>query len=58
VDPDLRRQQRFCAEVTRRGSLFHPHHNWFLSSAHRPEHIEATLSMADEALALMKSEGI
>jgi len=56
VDPDLRRQQRFCAEVTRRGALFHPHHNWFLSSAHKPEHIEATLSMADAAFAAMEDE--
>ena len=58
ADPDLRRQQRFCGEVTRRGALFHPHHNWFLSSAHQPAHIEATLAMADEALAVMKNEGL
>jgi glutamate-1-semialdehyde 2,1-aminomutase len=57
-DPDLRRQQRFCGEVTRRGALFHPHHNWFLSAAHQPQHIDATLVMADEALAEMKSEGL
>jgi glutamate-1-semialdehyde 2,1-aminomutase len=57
-DPDLRLQQRFCAEVTRRGALFHPHHNWFLSSAHEPAHIEATLAMANEALTVMKSEGV
>jgi glutamate-1-semialdehyde 2,1-aminomutase len=57
-DRDLRRQQRLCAEVTRRGALFHPHHNWFLSSAHEPTHIQATLKMADESLAIMKSEGI
>jgi glutamate-1-semialdehyde 2,1-aminomutase len=57
-DPDLRRQQRFCGEVTRRGALFHPHHNWFLSAAHQPIHIKATLAMADEALSLMQSEGV
>jgi glutamate-1-semialdehyde 2,1-aminomutase len=56
-DPDLRRQQRFCGEVTRRGALFHPHHNWFLSMAHQPAHIEATLGMADEAMTVMRSEG-
>jgi glutamate-1-semialdehyde 2,1-aminomutase len=57
-DPDLRRQQRFCGEVTRRGAIFHPHHNWFLSSAHGPKDITATLAMADEAFAVMKSEGL
>jgi len=57
-DPDLRRQQRFCSEVTRRGAIFHPHHNWFLSSAHTPKDIDATLSMANEAFAAMKNEGL
>jgi glutamate-1-semialdehyde 2,1-aminomutase len=57
-DPSLRRQQRFCAEVTRRGAIFHPHHNWFLSSAHTPEDLTATLRMADEAFAVVKNEGL
>jgi len=57
-DPDLRKQQRFCGEVTRRGAIFHPHHNWFLSSAHTPDDIAQTLIMADEAFALMRSEGL
>jgi glutamate-1-semialdehyde 2,1-aminomutase len=56
-DPSLRRQQRFCAEVTRRGAIFHPHHNWFLSTAHTPADIAATLRMADEAFAMIKEEG-
>jgi len=57
-DPSLRRQQRFCAEVTRRGALFHPHHNWFLSAAHTPQDIVATLGMAGEAFAVLRDEGI
>ena len=57
-DPSLRRQQRFCAEVTRRGAIFHPHHNWFLSTAHTPQDITATLRMADEAFCVMKDEGL
>jgi glutamate-1-semialdehyde 2,1-aminomutase len=57
-DPSLRRQQRFCAEVTRRGALFHPHHNWFLSAAHTPQDIAATLRMADEAFAVIRDEGL
>jgi glutamate-1-semialdehyde 2,1-aminomutase len=57
-DPGLRRRQRFCAEVTRRGALFHPHHNWFLSAAHAPEDVAATLRMADEAFAVLREEGL
>ena len=57
-DPSLRRQQRFCAEVARRGAFFHPHHNWFLSAAHTPDDIILTLGMADEALAVMRDEGL
>ena len=57
-DPSLRRQQRFCIEVTRRGAFLHPHHNWFLSAAHTPEDITATLRMADEAFAVIRDEGL
>lgn len=54
-DPSLRRQQRFCAEVTRRGAFLHPHHNWFMSAAHTDEDIDATLAMADQTLAQMRA---
>ena len=57
-DPSSRRQQYFCAEVARRGAFFHPHHNWFLSAAHTPEDIGATLGMADDAFAVMRNEGL
>jgi glutamate-1-semialdehyde 2,1-aminomutase len=57
-DASLRRQQRFCAEVTQRGAFFHPHHNWFLSAAHTPQDIIATLRMAAEAFAVMQQEGL
>jgi glutamate-1-semialdehyde 2,1-aminomutase len=57
-DPSLRRRQRFCAEVTRRGALLHPHHNWFISAALTHEDIQATLAMAEEAFALMRAEGL
>jgi len=57
-DPSWRRQQRFCAEVARGGAFLHPHHNWFLCAAHTPDDIAATLRMADQAFALMRSEGL
>ena len=52
-DPSLRLQQHFCAEVTRRGAFFHPHHNWFISAAHTEADVAATLRMADEAFAVV-----
>ena len=57
-DPSSRRRQRFCAEVTRRGAFFHPHHNWFMSAAVTAADIDATLRMADEAFAIIKNEGL
>lgn len=53
-DPDLLKVQRFCAEVTRRGSFFHPHHNWFISAAHTKADIEETLNHVEGALKAMQ----
>lgn len=50
------RQQRFCAEATRRGIFLHPHHNWFISTAHTDEDLEKTLKVADECFAIVKKE--
>ncbi|MCB1153847.1 MAG: aminotransferase class III-fold pyridoxal phosphate-dependent enzyme [Deltaproteobacteria bacterium] len=52
-DPDLYKIQRFCAEVTKRGSFFHPHHNWFLSAAHTAADIDETLGQCEDALKAM-----
>jgi glutamate-1-semialdehyde 2,1-aminomutase len=57
-DPSLRRQQRFCAEVTQRGAFFHPHHNWFMSAAHSTQDLAATLQMADQAFAVLAAESL
>jgi glutamate-1-semialdehyde 2,1-aminomutase len=54
----MRRRQHFSAEVTRRGAFFHPHHNWFISAAHSPADVEATLHMADEAFAVLRGENL
>ncbi|SDU23170.1 glutamate-1-semialdehyde 2,1-aminomutase [Verrucomicrobium sp. GAS474] len=53
-DADFRRQQRFCAEVTARGAFFHPHHNWFLSTAHTEADIAETVRIAEEAFAVVR----
>ena len=48
ADRDLYLTQIFCAEVTRRGSFFHPHHNWFLCAAHDRGDVAETLTHAEE----------
>jgi glutamate-1-semialdehyde 2,1-aminomutase len=48
-DPDLFSNQIFCSEMTKRGIYLHPHHNWFLSYAHKEEHIQQTLEKAKTA---------
>ncbi len=53
-ETDFRRNQLFCAEVTKRGAFFHPHHNWFVSSAHTEDDVKKTLVMADEAMKEVK----
>jgi len=50
------RSQLFCSEVTKRGSFFHPHHNWFISAAHTEKDINETLEHADAAFKLVKTE--
>ncbi len=54
-DPSLYLNQLFCSEVTKRGSFFHPHHNWFLSVAHDEIDIKETLNHAEEAMKAVKS---
>jgi glutamate-1-semialdehyde 2,1-aminomutase len=48
------RSQLFCAQCSKRGVFFHPHHNWFLSAAHTKKDIERTLDVADEAFKIVK----
>ncbi|MFY9384413.1 MAG: aminotransferase class III-fold pyridoxal phosphate-dependent enzyme, partial [Dethiobacteria bacterium] len=55
-DRDFFWQQLFCSEVTRRGSFFHPHHNWFISAAHEKEDIEETLNHAEAAIKVLKEK--
>ncbi len=54
-DPSLMLHQRWCAECTKRGALFTPHHNWFVSTAHSAEDIAWTLQIADDAFKAIKA---
>ncbi|MBI9101753.1 MAG: aminotransferase class III-fold pyridoxal phosphate-dependent enzyme [Spirochaetales bacterium] len=51
-DPDLFRNQVFCSEMTKMGIYLHPHHNWFISFAHKENDINKTLETAREAFAI------
>jgi glutamate-1-semialdehyde 2,1-aminomutase len=46
----------FYREMFAQGVLLHPRHLWFVSYAHSPEDIEQTLSAADHAFRLARSE--
>jgi glutamate-1-semialdehyde 2,1-aminomutase len=57
-DTSLRLQQRLCAEITRRGALLHPHHNWFICAAHSQRDIDTTLALADQAFAALRAQDL
>ena len=48
--------QDWCAECTKRGAYFTPHHNWFVSTAHTDEDIKQTLAIADAAFKVVKEK--
>lgn len=53
-EDDFYRMQIFSAEVSKRGSFLHPHHNWFISTAHTKKDIDETLNHCDEAFKVLK----
>lgn len=50
-DPDSHQMERFCHEAARRGALFHPRINWFLSAAHDEAVIDEALGIVNESFA-------
>ena len=56
-DPGLRLARGFARAMAQRGSLIHPTHNWFLSLAHGPDDIDATLAQAEDALRDLRTHG-
>jgi len=56
MEENFMRFQSFCAEMTMRGHFFHPHHNWFLSAAHKESDIKQTLNVSEEAFKAVKKE--
>ena len=53
-DISFRRSQLFAAEAMKRGVFFHPHHNWFVSTAHDEKIIEESVNVANEAFKEVK----
>ena len=54
-DPTFARNRAFCAAAIRRGVYLHPHHNWFLSSAHDNVAIDAALAATDDAFTSLRA---
>lgn len=52
-DDSLMMQQEFCAECARRGIFFVSHHNHFINCSLTDEDISETLTVAEEALAIV-----
>ena len=53
-DDSMMLHQDWCAECTKRGAYFTPHHNWFLSTAHTAKDIDQTLEIVDYAFQIVK----
>ncbi len=47
-DPNLYLIQEFAAKSLDRGVFFHPHHNWFLSQAHKEKEIDLAIEVAGD----------
>ncbi len=52
-DQSLDVAKMWCAEALRRGVLFHPFHNWFLSTAHTDDDIDRALDASNAAFAFV-----
>lgn len=56
-DPDFGLACAFAAGLAAKGSLIHPTHNWFLSTAHTFDDIDRTLSQAEVVLQNLPAPG-
>ena len=55
-DAAFERNRVFCGECARRGVFLHPHHNWFLSAAHREKDIDEALAATEVGFKAVKSQ--
>lgn len=54
-DPHLDVANAWTSACVRRGAIVHPWHNWFMSTAHTPDAIDAALQATDEAFAAVRA---
>lgn len=54
-DPDFRLGYGWVSECVKRGVIFSPYHNMFLSAAHGADEIAVTLEAADQAFAALNA---
>jgi glutamate-1-semialdehyde 2,1-aminomutase len=55
-DPRFKRGRRFSGLAARRGVIFHPRHNWFVSAAHTPADVEQAVAVAEECFGIVARE--
>jgi len=55
-DPTFRKGRRFSGLAARRGVIFHPRHNWFLSAAQTPEDVARAGAVAAECFRIVAEE--
>jgi glutamate-1-semialdehyde 2,1-aminomutase len=50
-DAQCKRGRAFSGMASRRGVIFHPRHNWFVSAAHTPDDVAQAVAVAEECFA-------
>lgn len=55
-DPEFQRGCRFSGLAARRGVIFHPRHNWFISAAHSPDDVAQAVAVAEECFSIVAKE--
>ncbi len=55
-DPALEKMRLFCGEAAKRGIFFHPHHNWFVSSALTDEDMSKTLDATEQCFKVVSEQ--
>ena len=55
-DPQFKRGRSFSGLAARRGVIFHPRHNWFISSAHTLDDVAQAVAVAEECFGMVAAE--
>jgi len=55
-DSGFQRSRLFCGEAAQRGVFIHPHHNWFMMTAHTEQVIDQALAVTEEAFKAVKAK--